>query len=111
MVATAGAGPEPIPQKEITVENLAEAIRFCLTAEARTAAERISASIRSENGVKQAVRSFHEHVLSYNIRCEVFPNLPASWIYKSKGKLLKLSKLAGEALVGSSLVTKKQLRP
>lgn len=111
MVATAGAGPKPIPQKEITVENLTEAIRYCLTPEALEAAERISASIQSENGIKQAVRSFHEHVLSYNIRCDVFPDRPAAWMYKSKGKLVKMSKLAGEALMDSSLISKKHLKP
>ena len=111
MVATAGAGPKPIPQKELTVENLTEAIRYCLTPEALEAAGRISTSIRSENGVKQAVRSFHEHILSYNIRCDIFPDRPAAWIYKSKGKVLKMSKLAGEALADSSLVTKKNLKP
>lgn len=111
MVNLAGAGPEPIPQQQITVEILTEAIRYCLTPEALAAAERISESIRDESGVEQAVRSFHEHILSYNIRCDIFPDQPAAWVYKSKGKLLKLSKLAGEALMDASLVTKKQLKP
>lgn len=111
MVSTAGAGPDPIPQKDITVESLSEAIRFCLTPEALTAAGRIAVRIQSENGVQQAVRSFHEHMLSYNIRCDIFPDHPAAWIYKSKGKLVKMSKIAGEALVDSSLVTKRQLKP
>lgn len=111
MVATAGAGPDPIPQKDITIENLTEAIRYCLTPEALTAAGRIAASIQSENGVQQAVRSFHEHILSYNVRCDIFPDRPAVWLYKSKRKLVKMSKIAGEALMDASLVTKRQLKP
>lgn len=111
MVATAGAGPDPIPQKDITIENLTEAIRYCLTPEALTAAGRIATSIQSENGVQQAVRSFHEHILSYNVRCDIFPDRPAVWLYKSKRKLVKMSKIAGEALMDASLVTKRQLKP
>ena len=111
MVATAGAGPDPIPQKDITVENLTEAIRYCLTPEALTAAGRIAASIQSENGVQQAVRSFHKHILSYNLRCDIFPDQPAAWIYKSNGKLVKMSKIAGNALADASLITKRQLKP
>ncbi|SPN96558.1 related to sterol glucosyltransferase [Cephalotrichum gorgonifer] len=111
MVATAGAGPKPIPQKDISLENLTAAIRYCLTPEALAAAGRISASIQAENGVQQAVRSFHEHILAYNIRCDIFPERPASWAYKSGGKLFKMSTLAGSALTDASLVTKKQLKP
>lgn len=107
----AGAGPRPIPHKEITVENFTEAIRYCLTPEALTASGHISASIQSENGVKQAVRSFHDNILSYNIRCDVLPDRPAAWIYKSKGKFIKMSKHAGEALIASSLISKKHLKP
>ena len=111
MVNKAGAGPGPIPQQQITVETLTEAIRYCLTPEALAAAGRIAESIQGESGVQQAVRSFHEHILSHNIRCDIFPDRPAAWVYKQKGKLLKMSKLAREALMDASLVTKKQLKP
>jgi hypothetical protein len=111
MVATAGAGPKPIPKKDISVERLTAAIRFCLTPEALAAARRLAASIGAEDGVRQAVRSFHEHILSYNIRCDVFPDRPATWAYKSRGRLVKLSKLAAEAVVEASLVRRGQLRP
>lgn len=52
-----GAGPAPIPQKRLTVDGLAAAIRQAATDPGmRAAAERLGAAIRSEDGVGNAVR-------------------------------------------------------
>jgi len=111
MVAMAGAGPKPIPHKLLDVQNFIDAIRFCLTPEASAAAQRLATSIKAETGVKQAVRSFHNHILSYNIRCDLLPSRPAAWVYKTKsGRSIKLSKLAGEILVYSSVIHRKHLK-
>ncbi|RMJ17627.1 hypothetical protein CDV36_002667 [Fusarium kuroshium] len=48
MVANAGAGPNPIPHAELTVNNLSEAIVYCLSHQASTAAESIAARMASE---------------------------------------------------------------
>ncbi|CAI4216069.1 unnamed protein product [Parascedosporium putredinis] len=85
MVAAAGAGPKPIHHKQLNAQNLAAAIRQCLSPEAEAAAHALSARIRAESGVKQAVASFEAHVLSYNIRCDVLPGRAAAWVYKAKG--------------------------
>lgn len=50
MVYKAGAGPEPIPQKKLNVERLANAIDFCKTPAAKAAAERMGAQIMAEVG-------------------------------------------------------------
>lgn len=51
-----GAGPAPIRQKNLTAENLAEAISIALLPETRAAAERVAAAMRAENAVADMVR-------------------------------------------------------
>lgn len=51
-----GAGPAPIPQKKLTVDNLSAAIREALkNSKMRAQAELIGQAIRSENGVQRAI--------------------------------------------------------
>jgi hypothetical protein len=102
MVAVAGAGPKPIHHKSLNAENLADAIRFCLTPEASTAARKISAQMSSETGVQTAVDSFHSHLPIDTMTCDILPHLPAVWQYNRKGKSIKLSRIAAE-LLGDSL--------
>lgn len=56
-VAVLGVGTPPIPQKNLTVENLASAIRTAVTDSAmRQRAESLATRIRAEDGVGTAVR-------------------------------------------------------
>ncbi|KAG8698648.1 hypothetical protein FRC08_005788, partial [Ceratobasidium sp. 394] len=48
MIAKAGAGPEPIPQKELTAKRLAEALNFVKSPRAQRAAQKMGEQIRSE---------------------------------------------------------------
>ncbi len=48
MVHDAGAGPAPIPQKELNAGNLTDAIKFTLRPEAQAAAKRMGQQIRNE---------------------------------------------------------------
>ncbi|KAK4236149.1 sterol 3-beta-glucosyltransferase [Achaetomium macrosporum] len=106
MVAAAGAGPAPIPQKQLNVTNLGEAIRFCLTPEASAAAQRMATQMRSENGVARAVASFHANLPMDKMRCDVLPHLAAAWTLKTERghKPIKLSKEAAEVLLAESKV-------
>ena len=55
-IATLGAGPAPIPQRAVTVETLAAAMRRLATDEAlRRRAAALGSAIRAENGVARAV--------------------------------------------------------
>ncbi|KAM0429705.1 hypothetical protein ACHAPT_006311 [Fusarium lateritium] len=94
MVAVSGAGPHPIPQKQLNVDNLAEAIQFCLTPEAASAAAEISSRMRRENGVVTAVRSFHANLPLENLQCDILRSQPAVWLCKRGGRHIKLSKAA-----------------
>ncbi|GME29016.1 hypothetical protein ETB97_009763 [Neofusicoccum parvum] len=73
MVAARGAGPKPIPHKELSASNLAEAIRFCLTPEAASAASAIAQSMCAENGVRAAAESIHKHLPLDRLRYESKP--------------------------------------
>ena len=62
MIHRAGAGPEPIPHKLMTAENLARAIRYAVSADAKAAAGVMGEKIRAESGEEKGVESFHRHL-------------------------------------------------
>lgn len=99
MVATARAGPKPIPFKQLTAENLAQAIKYCLNEDARQAALAVAEKMRIENGVKAAVESFHRHLPVKDMGCDLIPGLPATWVYTRLKKPVKMSGAAAEILV------------
>lgn len=109
MVAAAGAGPKPIPQKSLNSENLTEAITFCLTPEASVAADGIASKMKSEAGVAQAVKSFHTNLPLDRLRCDILPDQVAVWTCKIKGRHLKLSKIAAEVLIDHAKLERKRL--
>ncbi|VDB99463.1 unnamed protein product [Peniophora sp. CBMAI 1063] len=104
MVHRGGAGPAPIPHKELSAERLADALKFCTTARAKAAAERMGAQIRGENGVHDGVMSFYKHLPLLNMRCDLDPGRVAVWW--STKHCLKMSAFAAQALIDS-----KELRP
>lgn len=48
MIQKAGAGPEPIPQKQLNVDNLTEALKFAISPGAKDAAKRMGQKIEHE---------------------------------------------------------------
>jgi hypothetical protein len=101
MIAASGAGSPPIPYKTLTAKQLADAIRTCLTPEAKEAAKVISEKMRAEDGVKNAVASFHRNLNYEKIRCDLVPTLPA--VYEYRG--VKMS-----AAAATSLARQKRLK-
>jgi sterol 3beta-glucosyltransferase len=61
-VFSLGAGPHPIPAKQLTEENLANAIRATANPEIRQRAAALGERIRAENGVLQAVTVIHRQL-------------------------------------------------
>ena len=62
-VAALGVGPYPILRRELTAECLADAIRITTTdTTMKQRAAELGQRIRSEDGVANAVRAFHQHV-------------------------------------------------
>jgi len=109
MIAAAQAGPQPIHHKTLNAENLAEAIRYCLTPQALNAAAQIAQKMRQENGVKGAVRSFRERLPIEALCCDLLPEEPAVWLYTKSKVTLKLSEKAAFALTQNKTIDAKHL--
>ncbi|KAK3302442.1 uncharacterized protein B0T15DRAFT_496905 [Chaetomium strumarium] len=112
MVGNAGAGPDPVPYKNLTAEKLAEGIKYCITGKAREAAERIARDIEKEgDGAMNACKAFHRNLVLQgkgSMRCSLLPDQVSVWQMKKTG--LRLSALAAELLVERGLVSWKKLR-
>ncbi|KAI9368543.1 hypothetical protein BJX61DRAFT_212796 [Aspergillus egyptiacus] len=108
LIAASGSGPKPISYRDVSADNLAEAIRFCLRPETRRAAQDIAIKMQNESGVTTAVNSFHRNLPIEQMRCELLPKRPAAWICKSPS--MRLSKLAAEILLGHLRIDKKNLQ-
>ncbi|GKT83915.1 sterol glucosyltransferase [Colletotrichum tofieldiae] len=111
MVAIAGAGPKPIPHKQLNAQNLADAIRFCLTPEAAAAAGKVAAKMKTENGVATAAKSFHANLPLEILQCDIFPDQPAVWEFKRGKKHMKLSKRAAGVLLDHLKIGRKNMSP
>lgn len=96
MVHRAGAGPEPIPHKELTAERLSDAIKFCLKPESLERAKELSDSISQETGTQTGAQSFHQMLKYDELRCNILPNKPACW--RVKRTQIRLSAVAAAVL-------------
>ncbi|KAJ6466960.1 hypothetical protein C8R45DRAFT_1020620 [Mycena sanguinolenta] len=110
MVAAAGAGPKPLPQKKMDVKTLATAIAFCFTPEAVAAARTIAGKMQSDTGVKTAVDSFHANLPLDRLKCDILRDRPAAWKIQKGRRKTRLSKLAAELLINNSKIDRKALK-
>ncbi|KAG4429362.1 hypothetical protein IFR05_015161 [Cadophora sp. M221] len=100
MISTARAGPQPIHHKSLNETNLTQAIQYCLTPEAVSAAQAISHKMKAENGIHTAAQSFHQNLPVDALRCDILPDEPAVWVYaisKSKSRSGTRMKLSDKA--------------
>lgn len=110
MVANAGAGPDPLSPRYMTVDTLAESIRFLMKKETSLAAEVLAERMDREQGVQAAVNSFHRHLPLETMQCDLIPDQPAVWTVKSGRKQVKLSKLAAEIAISQRSSLQKDLK-
>lgn len=108
MVARAGAGPDPIPHKTLTVENLASAIRFCLQPDTQNRAMELGQRIKEEQGTDVGGKSFHDHLEVDKLRCNVAPSQTAVW--RVRRTQVRLSPLAVAVLVREGLLQYSDLK-
>jgi hypothetical protein len=108
MVARAGAGPSPIPCKQLTAEKLADAITEALKPETLEKAKELGAKIKEEKGCEQGGKSFHDMLDVDNLRCSFAPSRVAIWrITRTK---TRLSTLAAAVLADQGLLNFADLR-
>ncbi|GFF42135.1 sterol 3-beta-glucosyltransferase [Aspergillus udagawae] len=103
IVYRAGAGPAPIPYKQLNAEKLADAINQALGPETQEKAGEIGAKMRQENGVKCAMASFHRHLDLETLRCSICPHRPAVWWVRHSH--FRLSAFAASVLVEAGFLT------
>ncbi|TDZ28591.1 Sterol 3-beta-glucosyltransferase UGT80B1 [Colletotrichum spinosum] len=103
VIAGAGAGPMPIPQKELTVERLAAGIQLCHFPGTQDSVQKVADMMRQDSGANTAVESFHRRLPLDNLVCDFLPDQHASWIYETKynagRKQLKVSNQAASYIV------------
>lgn len=112
MVGKSGAGPEPVPYKRLTVDGLADGIKYLLTDEAKSAAGEIAASIEKDgDGAKNTVDSIQRHMRMYGpptLSCAIIPTQTAAW--QVRGTHVRLGTIAAHVLVSSGRLSWKQIR-
>lgn len=102
MVARAGAGPLPIPYKQLTAEKLAAAITEALKPETLAKAKELGASIKEENGTEVGGKSFHDLLDVDTLRCTLAPSRVAVW--RVKRTQTRLSAFAANVLASEGLL-------
>ena len=102
MVAKAGAGPFPVPSKQLTAEKLADAILEALKPTTLQRAQELGARISSEKGTEVGAQSFHDKLDVDSLRCAVAPSRAAVW--RVKRTTVRLSAFAATALGNEGLL-------
>ncbi|MCJ1377145.1 hypothetical protein MMC17_000237, partial [Xylographa soralifera] len=108
MVARAGAGPDPIPHKQLTADKLADAINFCLKSESLERAKELASKIAAERGSEIGAQSFHQCLEVDRLRCTLAPFRPAAW--RIKRTQVRLSAFAACTLADADLMDFQDLK-
>ncbi|RXG50203.1 hypothetical protein VDGE_01069 [Verticillium dahliae] len=102
MVERAGAGPAPIPYKDLTSEKLADALKYCMKSETQARAQELGDKIREEKGSEEGGKSFHRHLNVDDLRCALAPSRTAAW--RVRRTQVALSPLAAAVLVNKQQI-------
>ncbi|EJT74441.1 hypothetical protein GGTG_08281 [Gaeumannomyces tritici R3-111a-1] len=108
MIARAGAGPEPVPYKQLTADTLAAAIQEALKPTTLTRAEELGAKIREEQGTDLGGKSFHDFLDTDGLRCSLVPSRVAVW--RVRRSQIKLSALAAAVLLREGVISQPDLK-
>lgn len=79
MIARAGAGPEPIPFKRLTVASLVAAINDALAPSVLETSRILCDLVNGEDGVQAGVRFFHQQLDLSMLACSLTPMSAATW--------------------------------
>ncbi|EEA22134.1 conserved hypothetical protein [Talaromyces marneffei ATCC 18224] len=101
-VARAGAGPDPIPYKQLTVDKLVDAINFCLKPESLERAKKLANKIAAERGSDMGSQSVHQFLEPDRLRCSLAPSRSAAW--RIKRTKVRLSPFAACTLANAKLL-------
>jgi UDP:flavonoid glycosyltransferase YjiC (YdhE family) len=108
MTAKAGAGPLPIPYKDLTADKLAGAIEEALKPESLDRAQELANMITHEQGCHNGAQSFHQMLKYDDVRCMVAPENVAVW--RVRRTQVRLSAKAASVLVRKGELTFEELK-
>ncbi|KAI0133778.1 glycosyltransferase family 28 domain-containing protein [Xylariales sp. AK1849] len=109
MIAAAGAGPVPVPFKEMTADSLAASITFALKPDVRSAAKELAVHIAEEDGAYDAAKDIQDRLDIDSMRCKICPDRLASWKHKKTG--IHLSNFAVACLIRGDLIQPHDIKP
>jgi hypothetical protein len=108
MVARAGAGPVPVPYKDLTADRLTHCIEVAIAPETISKAADMAAKMKGEDGVQNASEQFQRQLGAENMKCFIFPDRVAVWRLRKTNILL--SAVASGVLVKSRKVNPERLK-
>ena len=108
MTARAGAGPMPIPYKELNADKLADLITHALKPESLERAAELSSKIKQETGADTGAESFHKQLGPHKLRCSICPGRMAVWRVRRTD--IRLSALAATVLGNEGLLNFEDLK-
>ena len=106
IVEKIGAGPSPIPGKDVTVEQLVEALKFAQETHVKKAAEDIQKSILSEDGCSAAMHSLHANLPIAQMRSDLESTYAAC--YRLDQFNLQVSHPVAQVLLSADVVNESQ---
>lgn len=108
MIAKAGAGPVPVPFKEMTAQSLAESITYALQPKVQIAVQEMAQQISKEDGARAAADDWEQRADLPDYSCDLYPERLAIWEHK-KTKA-RLSGFAVSCLIQSHAIDRKEVK-
>ena len=108
MIYRAHAGPEPVPFKNLTEENLGNSITKALQPDIQASVKKMSEKIAGEHGSEDAAAAFNNAVGYDSMRCLICPERVAVWRVKKTN--LRLSSLAATVLTDYGILTLREMK-
>lgn len=102
MVARAGAGPKPVPYKDLSADVLAGLITEALKPSFVERAKKMAESISHEKGTQTGAQDFHHALDIDKLRCALAPTRAAVW--RIKRTEVRLSAFAATVLGNEGLL-------
>ncbi|UJR35014.1 hypothetical protein I4U23_027790 [Adineta vaga] len=109
VIEKCGAGPKPLPGKEVTSEELAEAFTIAHESSMQKAAERIRDAIAHEDGCSTALRMFHSQLPLSRMHSDFESTFAAC--YRIEEFDLQVSRPVAQVLVAAGALDESQFTP
>ncbi|UJR29456.1 hypothetical protein I4U23_010668 [Adineta vaga] len=108
IVKKSGAGPPPLSEKDLTVDQLVEAFKFVHKPLVQAAAQRIKEVLLNEDGCQAAVTAFHSYLPLSRMRSDLESTYAAC--FRLDDFNLQISRPVAQVLLSAGVITELQLR-